>query len=463
MNLTPALRREYETLFASARVTNPDAVKWAADRVQRNWARYEAVSKATGVPAFVIACLHCLEASFDFGSHLHNGDPLTRRTVQVPANRPKAPPANGHAYTWEESAADALAYDGAQNVERWDVAGTLHFFEQFNGWGYRPPYRGQNTVPPQRSPYLWSFTNHYQRGKYIRDGEWSSSAVSAQVGCCALLIAMQGRVPFTFEGSPVNQPTLPIPMPPATAKPYEPADLPIPPDVLEAAPYSLGMQSEGVRWLIRALMGLGFLGKDDNSTDVYNQNVEAAVRWAQAVLRCLVDGVAGEETLQALGMALKRVRKQDPKAPGGKPVRARFAMKLVQSSALRVGALEFFDAEGTLVRKESATSGLPGFQTRAHLWTRARGPIPNTREFTLRCSEGYHLDTRGIEGWAFPIAPDPIHGPNGGIRSEIMLHRDANVPGTAGCIGFIGGLDAYEDFVAWAKPLGNLPLEIVYT
>ncbi len=37
------------------------------------------------------------------------------------------------------------------------------------------------------SPYLWSFSTHYQCGKYVADGRWSETAVSKQCGAAVLL------------------------------------------------------------------------------------------------------------------------------------------------------------------------------------------------------------------------------------------------------------------------------------
>ena len=47
------------------------------------------------------------------------------------------------------------------------------------------------------SPYLWSFSNHYARGKYVADGHFSATAVSQQCGAALLLkrlAATNGRV-----------------------------------------------------------------------------------------------------------------------------------------------------------------------------------------------------------------------------------------------------------------------------
>ncbi len=37
------------------------------------------------------------------------------------------------------------------------------------------------------SPYLWSGSNHYRRGKYRSDGEWDPDLVSRQIGSAVLL------------------------------------------------------------------------------------------------------------------------------------------------------------------------------------------------------------------------------------------------------------------------------------
>lgn len=460
MKLTDILSKEYESLFTSARITNQGAVKWAMDRVQRNWARYESVEEQTGVPACVIAVLHCLEASFDFGSHLHNGDPLTARTRQVPAGRPKTGSAP---FTWEESALDALQYDGALTVKEWNIATTLHFLEGFNGWGYRTG-AGRATTPPMRSPYLWSMTQHYNRGKYVADGKWDSNAVSAQVGACALLLAMEERgLPVFDESVSTPAPETPIDVPVSTqgiGRTYAPCPVPVP----WAATLGKGHFEQGapIYHLQCALIGLGYLAKPKEGElvgDVFNEHVEYAVKKLQADNLLTPDGIVGPKTRAAIEKALTRARAPKP----GKPTRCEFHMDLEPSSALRAGSLRFFDASGNLVRREPCTSGLPGYQDHDDIWTRGAGPCPPVSGQAIRFSSGYHLKKRGIEGWFFPMLPDPIMR-NGAVgRSEIGLHRDANVPGTAGCLGLLLSKAEYDEFVAWAKPLGDLPLMIVYT
>jgi lysozyme family protein len=64
----------------------------------------------------------------------------------------------------------------------WTEAAMLYRWEKYNGWGYRS--RGIHT------PYLWSFSEHYTKGKFVRDGVYDSNAVSRQPGASALLKAI---------------------------------------------------------------------------------------------------------------------------------------------------------------------------------------------------------------------------------------------------------------------------------
>lgn len=187
------LQEEYAALFA-ALVVNPSRREEVERLVARallpaNRARYEAVEAASGVPWFVVALIHNLEASGSFRCHLHNGDPLTARTVRVPAGLPKAAPAAGNAYSWEESAADALAFDRLDRWTDWTVPGIAFALERYNGFGYRRRY------PHVKSPYLWSFSNAYTRGKFIADGVFSPDAVSQQCGAMTLLSALLEEEP----------------------------------------------------------------------------------------------------------------------------------------------------------------------------------------------------------------------------------------------------------------------------
>jgi lysozyme family protein len=112
---------------------------------------------------------------------LHNGDyPLTARTRQVPAGRPLKwlPPTD-----WESSALDAMRLLGFTGQSDWSLERTLYRLEVYNGLGYR----GLGVL----TPYLWSFSNHYDRGKYVADGKFSATARSQQCGAAVMLKLLQ--------------------------------------------------------------------------------------------------------------------------------------------------------------------------------------------------------------------------------------------------------------------------------
>ena len=174
-----SLRDEYGRLFRklSVRETRSESVDWHLAMIRKSKGRYENVGEQTGVPWYFIAVIHGLEASFNFRAHLHNGDyPLSSRTRQVPAGRPTKwlPPSD-----WESSAKDALRLLGFTGQKDWSLERTLYRLEAYNGFGYR----GYG-VP---TPYLWSFSNHYDRGKYVADGKFSYTARSQQCGAAVML------------------------------------------------------------------------------------------------------------------------------------------------------------------------------------------------------------------------------------------------------------------------------------
>jgi lysozyme family protein len=177
------LRTEYNSLLQTCeiRADKLTEVQDICDTILANKPRYEAIATATSVPWFMVAAIHSLEGGLNFKTHLHNGDPLTARTVNEPAGRPQngSPP-----FTFEESAIDALAFDKvAVNIEP-TFAGICFKLEGFNG--FRSRELGIHT------PYLWSFSNHYTKGKFVRDGVFDPDAVSKQCGSAVILLRLLG-------------------------------------------------------------------------------------------------------------------------------------------------------------------------------------------------------------------------------------------------------------------------------
>lgn len=178
-----SVQRGYANLWAKAEI-RPERVAAAntiAKKLAGNQARYEAVAASVGAPWWWVAIIHQMEAEADFTKHLHNGDPLTARTTHVPRGRPPKPAMPP--FTWEQSAADALTMEGIADVPDWRVARALYQFEKYNGFAYF-----NHAI---NSPYVWSFTTLYSKGKYVRDGVFDADAISQQCGAAAILKAMQ--------------------------------------------------------------------------------------------------------------------------------------------------------------------------------------------------------------------------------------------------------------------------------
>jgi lysozyme family protein len=174
----------YEELFASCKIRSRwlSQIQAIAEKIVSVRRQYDAIETQTTVPWWFIGIIHYREANFQ-EAHLHNGDPLTSRTVHFPEGRPVAPPANGLIYTFVESAIDALCaikYDKAKDRS---IAAWLWRFEMWDGFGYA--MRGLN------SEYLWNGTNHFgsgqNQGKVLADGQFDPNAQSDRVGAAALV------------------------------------------------------------------------------------------------------------------------------------------------------------------------------------------------------------------------------------------------------------------------------------
>lgn len=179
------VQQNLTTLFGKATILSARVkeVSRIVDTIVFHKDRYDEVTETLkSVPWWAVAVIHNMECSLDFTKHLHNGDSLKRRTINVPKGRPVG---GKEPFTWLESAIDALRYDGAHVVTDWTIGPALDWFERYNGVGYRK--RG---VP---SPYLWSFTDRYVKGKFVKDGKYSATAVSQQAGIACLLKELQKR------------------------------------------------------------------------------------------------------------------------------------------------------------------------------------------------------------------------------------------------------------------------------
>lgn len=114
---------------------------------------------------------------------------------------------------------------------------------------------------------------------------------------------------------------------------------------------------------------------------------------------------------------------------------------------LAEGRIECYGADGSGIILP-ATSGLTGFQSQANLWDANRGPIPPHDKFTVSTTPE-PKETKGIEGDFFRIYPVELtHTDGKRKRSGFGIHRDANVPGSAGCIVIADRLH-FAQFTVW--------------
>jgi|TARA_R100000084_G_scaffold109319_1_gene75681 lysozyme family protein len=180
----PSKRPHHDGLLSSVEVKPSwkGRISATVHRIRLHEKEYKKASSRTGVPWQIIAALHNMESTGSFSKHLHEGSSLRGRTRWVPKGRPKTgkPP-----FSWQESAYDALYTLKRMDRFDWsDWGESLYQCERYNGLGYLKYRKHVN------SPYLWSGTWHYDKGKYVADGKWSNTARSSQVGVVPILLEL---------------------------------------------------------------------------------------------------------------------------------------------------------------------------------------------------------------------------------------------------------------------------------
>lgn len=170
-------KKGYAALWAKAtlRPERKATVLTRARKIATNKARYQQLEARTGVPWWWIAVAHNLEGGGRWDTYLGNGQSIARVTTIVPKGR-------GPFKSFEDGAIDAIQLKGLEKIKVWDMPRALFLWEQFNGFGYVS--KGIN------SPYVWSMTNLYTRGKYVRDHVYDPNAVSDQIGAAAMMIGL---------------------------------------------------------------------------------------------------------------------------------------------------------------------------------------------------------------------------------------------------------------------------------
>jgi lysozyme family protein len=150
-----------------------------------NRQRYENVAKIVNIPASLIAAIHYRESSNNFGTYLHNGDPLGRRTVREPKGILFA--------KWEEAAAhairqkDSIRKDLGLTRRSTSMIAIAVFAERYNGLGYK--LRGVF------SPYVFSGTNLYKGGLFVADHKFNDKIKDRRPG----ILALMKEIDFPFS------------------------------------------------------------------------------------------------------------------------------------------------------------------------------------------------------------------------------------------------------------------------
>ena len=146
--------------------------------------QYLAIQEATGVPWMLIAAIHARESNNKFDTYLHNGELLGKRTKLHP---------EGILFEkgqWKEAAIDALTRVKNANSEfsslnpNSSLGEMALFAERYNGRGYE--FRG---LP---SPYVYSGTDRYERGKYVADHVFDAATVDTRLGVMPIILALRG-------------------------------------------------------------------------------------------------------------------------------------------------------------------------------------------------------------------------------------------------------------------------------
>jgi lysozyme family protein len=131
---------------------------------------------------------------------LGQGDRLDQKSHNVPAGMGPYLPKPGDVTpghdAWTRCCVDVLVNSAprAAKWKVWTIGGVLTLFEEYNGLGYAA--RG---LP---STYVWSGSDQYVSGKYVRDHVYDPNVVDVQEGCAPLLAMLMALDPsIQIEGA----------------------------------------------------------------------------------------------------------------------------------------------------------------------------------------------------------------------------------------------------------------------
>jgi hypothetical protein len=128
-----------------------------------------------------------------------------------------------------------------------------------------------------------------------------------------------------------------------------------------------------------------------------------------------------------------------------------FSMQLNNTPELNWGRLVLYSLEDGHIGRWVATSGL-GTHQKIGGWSKQRGGCipapyqcnPTFANYWVQVAPIDLSHIKGVEGDAYPITPFAVRTKEGVERSDLLIHRDANVPGSLGCI--VMSDEEFDDF-----------------
>jgi hypothetical protein len=128
-----------------------------------------------------------------------------------------------------------------------------------------------------------------------------------------------------------------------------------------------------------------------------------------------------------------------------------FSMPLDNTPQLNQGRLVLYDYDDGVLCRWVATTGLGQWQ-KIGGWSKQGGGVcpatyqcnPSFSNYWVAVAPVDLSHVKGVEGDGYPITPFAVRTKEGVQRSDLLIHRDANVPGSMGCI--VLPTDEFDDF-----------------
>lgn len=177
--------------FAKRALAHKEEYQAIADTIKNKYNKH--------VPWWFIPLVHereCIRGVDNWTCNIAQGDPFNRKSRHVPYNGPFS--------SFREAAIAALVNEAphAASNTNWSGGGAMTIAEAYNGMGYAK----KNTS----SPYVWSGTSEYIKGKYVADHKYNPNFVDTQLGVAISLKAMMELDPsIVLDGDVPNQDSTP--------------------------------------------------------------------------------------------------------------------------------------------------------------------------------------------------------------------------------------------------------------